>query len=263
VLATYILCVYHIINEFPFLDFKTRFQEIFNTQLNLQITFTNNPKITPKGTKINPSIQWSNITTYINSNNETNHNMEIPTCPTYNAYRVLKFSTNSYYIPPNPNKPDKSNDVAGYGIYNKDKNIKLAFRLPRLQNILKAELTAIHDTLQLTIKDIEPTYIFNDSLNLIYLINTQLQHSTTHNNHLKKLLLQEIAKKIINKTSPLYIHKVKAHKGILDNKEVDKLAKKGIEKDNIPFLNNTITHTQAHIGLKEQRHINMDNFSKT
>jgi hypothetical protein len=63
--------------------------------------------------------------------------MKQPTCPSYNAYKHPKFPTDSYYTdgsytPPNPEEPDKPSDIAGYGIYNKEKNINFLTRLPRL-----------------------------------------------------------------------------------------------------------------------------------
>ena len=96
-------------------------------------------------------------------------------------------------------------------------------------NILQAKLTAIYDTIKLAKTNIDPTYIFIDSLNSIFLINMQLRHSSFQINHPNKLMLQEIITHIKNKQSPLYIHKVKAHKNILGNEEVDKLARKRSE----------------------------------
>jgi ribonuclease HI len=150
-------------------------------------------------------------------------------------------------MPPKPNESETPIDIAWYSIYNKDKNIKIAQRLLGLQNILRAELTAIHDTIKLTLRDTKSTYIFTDSLNSIYLINTQLKHPTSQNNHPNKLLLQEIIKHINNKLSTLHIHKVKAHKGIQGNEEANKLAKQGAEKETLPIeeiYHNT--HTSPH-----------------
>ena len=109
-------------------------------------------------------------------------------------------------MPPKPNKSETPIDIAGYNIYNKDKNIKIAQRLPGFQNILKAELTTVHGTIQLTLRDTKLTYIFIDSLNSIYLINTQLKHTTSQNDHPDKLLLQKIIKHINNKLSTSAIH---------------------------------------------------------
>jgi hypothetical protein len=85
---------------------------------------------------------------------------------------------------------------------------------PRIPKHPGVELTAIHDTIKLIFRDAEATYIFIDSLNSIYLINIQLRYLTSQNNHPDKLLLQEIDQTCKKKISPLYIHKVKEHKGI-------------------------------------------------
>jgi hypothetical protein len=68
-------------------------------------------------------------------------------------------------------------------IYNPFKNLKIAERLPRLQNILRAKLMAIHHTLCLltTTYRNEPTHIFNDCLNVLYLLKTQIKHPTLYN----------------------------------------------------------------------------------
>jgi ribonuclease HI len=143
----------------------------------------------------------------------------------------------------NHKKPEAPSDFASYGIYNKKTIIKLAYKLPVLQNILRIELTAIYDTIKLSTTNTEPIYIFIDSLNSIYLINARLRHPTSQNNHPDKLLLQEITNHIKDKTSPLYIHNARAHKNILGNEEADKLAKKGAELKTISI---TKQHYNAH-----------------
>jgi hypothetical protein len=71
------------------------------------------------------------------------------------------------------------------------RNIHISTRLPGLQNILRAKLLAIHHTLQLLLAQFlhEPAYILT---NTIYLLLTQMQHPTRHNNHPDKTLLQSI-----------------------------------------------------------------------
>jgi ribonuclease HI len=214
----------------------------------LKITppYTNNPSPTPTHPTIKPNQIWTNTMTYLN---HAEDNTETIPCPSYAAYKHPKFPKNSYFTdgsftPPKPEAPDELSDIAGYGIYNKEKNIKIALKLPGLQNILRAELIAIHDTFKITATDIEPTYIFTDNLNSIYLINTHLKHPTSHNNHPDKLLLQEITHHIQNRTVVLYIHKVKAHKDIAGNEEADRLAKIGAKEEDIPI---TEAHHNAHI----------------
>jgi hypothetical protein len=90
--------------------------------------------------------------------------------------------------------------------------------------------------LKLTATDPKPTYIFTDSLNSISFINIQLKHPTTQNNHLDKLLLQEISKHIQTRIFPLHIHKVRAYINILGNEEVDKLTRKGATRKTVPII---------------------------
>ena len=56
---------------------------------------------------------------------------------------------------------------------------------------LKAEPMAIYKTRQIlnTKYPNEPANIFSDYANILYQLNTHLQHSTTHNNHLNKTIL--------------------------------------------------------------------------
>jgi ribonuclease HI len=73
----------------------------------------------------------------------------------------------------------------------------------------------------------EPIYIFTDSLNSLYLINTQLRHPSAHNNHPDKTILSQIASMLVTRTQPTELHKVKAHANIIGNEIVDALAKSG------------------------------------
>jgi hypothetical protein len=93
-------------------------------------------------------------------------------------------------IAPNTWRPE----MASYGVFNPSKNLQISERLPGLQNILRAELTAIYTILQLSTNTYtnEPIYIFTDSLNSLYLLNTQLRHSSAHNNHPDKTILSKM-----------------------------------------------------------------------
>jgi ribonuclease HI len=73
----------------------------------------------------------------------------------------------------------------------------------------------------------EPAHIFTDSLNSLYLINTQIKYPIQQNNHLDKLLLADVVKMLQEHTFPLTIHKVQAHTNVTGNEEADKLAKEG------------------------------------
>jgi hypothetical protein len=86
---------------------------------------------------------------------------------------------------------------------------------------------AIYTVIKLiiTIYNEEPIYIFTDSLNSLYLINTQLQHPSAYNNHLDKSILSQIASMLKSQIQPIALYKVKAHANITGNDMVDALAK--------------------------------------
>jgi len=69
-------------------------------------------------------------------------------------------------------------EKAGFGIYNGPKKLQIAERLHGLQNILRAELMAVHKMLTIltTTYNNEPANIFTDCVNVLYLLNTQIQH---------------------------------------------------------------------------------------
>ena len=52
-------------------------------------------------------------------------------------------------------------------------------------------MIAIHKTLRIinTRYPNEPAYIFTDSLNVLYLLNTQIKHPTLHNSHPDQITL--------------------------------------------------------------------------
>jgi ribonuclease HI len=89
-------------------------------------------------------------------------------------------------------------------------------------------MTAIHHTIKLLnqLFPYEPAHIFTDSLNSLYLINTQIKHSTQQNNHPNKLLLANIVTMLQKRTSPLTIHKVRAHTNVTGNEEADNTSRK-------------------------------------
>ena len=120
-------------------------------------------------------------------------------------------------------------ETASYDIYNAHKNLRISKRLPGLQNILRADLIAILETIiyNNSICPHEPSHIFTDSLNSIYLIKLQIIHLSQHNNHLHKTILSEIVTQLQHQIQPLTIYKVRAHSGIHSNEIADELAKDG------------------------------------
>jgi hypothetical protein len=104
---------------------------------------------------------------------------------------------------------------------------------------------AIYTVIKLSITSYtkEPIYIFTDSLNFLYLINTHIRHPSIHNNHLDKTLLSEIVTMLQSRTTLISLHKVKAHINITSNEMVDTLAKNGRHK---PHSLPTESHEYAH-----------------
>ena len=85
--------------------------------------------------------------------------------------------------------------------------------LPNLQNILRTELTTIHHTLQLVNSQFpnEHAYIFTDSLNSLYLLNTQITHPTHHHNHPDIIIFISMVQILQTHIHPLSLYKVRAH----------------------------------------------------
>ena len=76
----------------------------------------------------------------------------------------------------------------------------------------------------------EPTHIFTNCLNGLYVIKTQIKHPTLHNNHPNKTILQEIVELLQQRTQLSTLYKVRAHANIDGNEKANKLAKIGREK---------------------------------
>jgi hypothetical protein len=100
---------------------------------------------------------------------------------------------------------------AGYGIWNPLLKINILKRLIGLQNILRAEISAKYNTLLILDQEFphEPAHIFTDSLNSLYLINTQIKHPTQQNNHPDKTILALIVKLLKNRIAPIALYKVR------------------------------------------------------
>ncbi|HYP43255.1 MAG TPA: RNase H family protein [Candidatus Nitrosocosmicus sp.] len=199
---------------------------------------------TQPNTQVNKSKEWNTLTYHID-NIPTNYNL--PPLPNFGNDKPLKFPphycyyTDGSFLPPQDMGGHWIREKAGYGIYNESKNIELAKRLPGLQNIFRA----IHTTLKIITNEYpnEPAHIFTDCLNGLYNIKTQLKHPTHRNNHLDKIILQEIATLLQQRTQPTTLYKVRAHAKINGNEKADELAKKGRDED---FYNATLPHEFAH-----------------
>ena len=106
---------------------------------------------TPPNIQVNKSKKWNALTYSI-----TNlfHNNETPPLPNYKTNKPLKFPheycyyTDGSFLPPQQIDDSWAREKARYAIYSQSQNIELAITLPRLQNIFRAELMAIHTTLK-------------------------------------------------------------------------------------------------------------------
>ena len=146
----------------------------------------------------------------------------------------LCYYTDGSFIPPKQiDETTWISESAAYDIYNAHKNLEISNRLPGLQNILRAELMALYDTLKLSIEHYnnEPMHIFTDSLNSLYLLNTQIMHPSQHTNHPDKTILSEMVQMLQRRTHILTLHKVRTHSNITRNDKADELAKAGHESE--------------------------------
>jgi ribonuclease HI len=211
---------------------------------NIQInpSYITTPPPTPINTKVHKHPKW-NKSSYPPHLNLAN-TLPLPDFPSIHQSKFLP--QYCYYIDGSFTPPKKQANgswdptQAGYGIWNPLHKINLPQRLIGLQNILCAEISAIHHTLYILIQEFpnELAHTFTDSLNSLYLINTQIKHPTQQNNHPDKVILASIAKMLKNRTATSHLHKGRAHTNIIGNEEVDKLAKEGskiVLVSDIPF----------------------------
>jgi hypothetical protein len=157
------------------------------TSTNLQIAtpYINAPATMPINTKVHKHPAWQK-TLYLPSNACMTNS--IPPLPTYINNKPKKFIphlcyyTNRSFQPPiqviRNNIISWDLATAGYGIYNPLHKIIISKRLKGLQNILRTEMTAIHHSIKLLnqLFPYEPAHIYTNSLNSLYLINTQIKH---------------------------------------------------------------------------------------
>jgi ribonuclease HI len=211
--------------------------------------------------KIHKHPQWNKTTYPINRNQNISsqlpnlsQNLDQKFPPQYCYY------TDGSFTPPkklseNIWKPTR----AGYGIWNPLLKINIARRLIRLQNILRAEISAIYHTLLILNQEFpqEPAHIFTDSLSSLYLINTQIKHPTQQNNHPDKTILTLIIKLLKNRIAPTTLHKVRAHTNIKGYEEADKLAKEGSKIDpenDMPTQAHENAHSTPYWWCREDDH---------
>ena len=137
----------------------------------------------------------------------------------YQHTSILKFNpTYSYYIDRSFKPPIKESpgnwirEETGYNIYNHDKEIYIKTRLHGLQIILRAEMMAIHRTLKIITTQYAniPAHIFTDCINVLYLLNTHINHPSLHNNHFDKIIIASVVEMLQICTQITTLHKVRA-----------------------------------------------------
>ena len=190
--AIQIFCIHHQNQNIGTLN---QIETIKSTIDRLQIPqyHIQNAAPTSTNTLVNKNKNWNKLI-YPPQINQTP--TKTPPLPQYEINSILKFRpqysyyTDGSFVPPRQNYDGHwKKEKAGYGIYNPTKTeVHIAKRLPGLQTSFRAELMAIHKTLRLitTKYPNEPTHIFIDCLNCLYVLNTQLKHPTLQNNHANK-----------------------------------------------------------------------------
>ena len=180
-------CIHHQNNNMGTYEQLNQLTYIANN-LSIQQLHTQIATHIPPDTLVNTSKKWSKVN-YPNTPilNETS----TPQLPNYQTNLPLRFHPQfSYYTYGSFKNPKEilpgtwRREKAGHGIYSY-KGLSISKRLHGHQNILCAEMIATHETLCIINNQYlnEPAYIFTDSLNVLYLLNTQIKHLTLHNSH--------------------------------------------------------------------------------
>ena len=119
---------------------------------------------------------------------------------------------------------------AGNDIYS-PKGVNIPKRLHLLQNILRIKIIAMNKAPRIINPQYpyKPANIFTCSLNIIYLLNTQIKHPTLHNSHPNQVTLAFMVQLLLNQTQPITLYKVRARVNIDGNEKADKLAKEGLD----------------------------------
>ena len=213
-------------------------QQISTYIVNLDILIQVAPP-TPSNTKVHHNKIWNTLPNPPSRNHNTNIGRPFPnytfTLPPKYPSKYSYYTNGSFFPPKQISFNNWRPEMASYGVFSPIKNLQISERLPGLQNILRAELMAIYTTIKLSISNYanELVYIFTDSLNSLYLLNIQIKHPTSHNNHPDKTILTKIVQMLQLQTQPTSLHKVKAHSNITGNEIVDTLAKNGRHKQHL------------------------------
>ena len=113
---------------------------------------------------------------------------------------------------------------------------------------------ALYDTVNLSpeLYHNEPVHIFTDSLNSLYVLNTQIKHPSLHTNYPNKTILFEMVRMLQQRTHILTIYKVRAYSIITGNNKADKYAKVGHELEHrLSILPYEDTHSMPYFLHKD------------
>ena len=163
---------------------------------------------------------------------------------------MYSYYTDSSFKPPKQKQDGTwKRERARYRIYNLGKTIKVSERLLGLQNILQAELLAIHHALQIIVNKFpnKPTYIFTNSLTSLYLLIKQFKHPTYYIDHPDQTIFHSMIEMLIQWIQTTIITKIKAHANIVKNESLnesaDALAKLG---NKLPHRSPLYPYEKAH-----------------
>ena len=125
---------------------------IIGNTLQISTIFNTTAPPTPINTLVNRNKKWSQLT--YPPPPPLTHVTNIPITTNQDICLPLKYQpqfcyyTDGSFIPPKEiTHGHYKREKTRYGIYNPFKNLKISERLPGVQNILRAELMAIHHTL--------------------------------------------------------------------------------------------------------------------
>jgi hypothetical protein len=147
-LAIRILCIHHQNTEINITDLETKLLQIA-ANLNIKPPHIKTPPHTPPYVKVHRHPKWNKMPYPINRNHDPS-----PQLPIFPRNQQKKFPSQFCYYTDGSFTPPKKLSAniweptrAGYGIWNPLLKINVSRRLIGLQNILRAEISAIYHTL--------------------------------------------------------------------------------------------------------------------
>ena len=211
----HILCVLHSNNNIGNIEHICTLNIVFSN-LHIPQVHTQIAPPTPPNIQVIKRKKW-NALAYTTTNLSLHD--KIPSVPIYENNKSFKFPpqycyyTKGSFLPLEEVDDMWTREKARYGIYNPYKNLELAVTLPSLQNIFREKLMAIHTIRKIIHNEYpnEPAHIFTDCFIGLYVIKIQIKHTTMHNNHPEKTILQEIVDFLQQRTQLTTLYTVRAH----------------------------------------------------